>query len=295
MENLENDLHLRPNDIVTVTEMGHITEIQYLEHMNTEPQIRKLSATHYADLKTGEIKEFQQTNNRSEGYKSLYKTFKKLRYLINNNFVGERNELFCTLTYGVRPRPTLGDSKRIADDFKLFFRRLKRKYGHIDFVRVLEPHADGHAHLHVLLRFNEHRSVFIKNEEFSSYWQKGFVTVHSLKNVDNIGAYVSAYLTDIEVDGKVFGDILDKNEHVEVIEKEDKKYVKGGRLKYYPRGVQIYNKSKGIVEPKRTKMRYSEAKKIVGSGQPTFEKILFVEKDDFSNKIKFEQYNSKRL
>ena len=46
----------------------------------------------------------------------------------------------------------------------------------------------------------------------------------------------------------------------EVIEKDGKKYIKGGRVRYYPTGTQIYNKSKGIVEPERLKMKYAEAK-----------------------------------
>lgn len=283
------------NEIVTLTKMNHVSEIQYLEKMNVRQIIKKLSKHEYLNLDTGEIKEFEKTDFRYQNTSSLYKTFKKLRYLINNNFNGSKNELFVTLTYGGDDRPFLKDTKRIYKDFTAMNRRLKNKYGSVDFVRVLEPHADGHAHLHVLFRFNDFENIYISNDDFFNMWRMGFVTIHSLKNVDNIGAYVSAYLADIELTDKTAFDLVDDNQRQEVVEKEGKKYIKGGRLKYYPVNTQIYNKSKGIVEPERIKMSYKKAKKIAGAGTPTYEKTLLIEKDDFSNTIKFEHFNSKRL
>lgn len=281
------------HQLVTLTKMNHISEIQFLEKMNTRQVIKKISKDKYLNLDTGEIKEFKKAELRIENTSSLYKTFKKLRYLINNNFTGSKNELFVTLTYGGSDRPTLKDSKRIYKDFTAMNRRLKKKYGSVDFLRVLEPHEDGHAHLHVLFRFNDLKKIYISNDDFSEMWRKGFVTIHSLKDVDNIGAYVSAYLADIELTEKTVLDLLDNSK--EVIEKEGKKFIKGGRLKYYPVNTQIYNKSKGILEPERIKMSYKKAKKIAGAGTPTYEKTLLIEKEEFSNTIKFEHFNSRRV
>lgn len=44
------------SDVVTVTKMGHITEIQYMQKMNHTATIKKLSKDEYCDLATGEIK-----------------------------------------------------------------------------------------------------------------------------------------------------------------------------------------------------------------------------------------------
>ena len=189
----ETEIIIKPNDFVTVTKMNHITEIQYMEKMNTRQNIKKLSSEKYLVLDTGEIKEFQHSEKRIENINSLYKTFKKLRYLINNNFKGKPNELFITLTFGEdenKWRPSCGDTVFLRKCFKVFIQAVKRKYGSVDFVRVLEPHEDGHAHYHVLLRFNDYSRIFIPSDDLESWWKMGFVKIRSIKDVDNIVDYV---------------------------------------------------------------------------------------------------------
>lgn len=288
---------IAPTDTVTVTKMRNIVEIMHMKKMNTKPNIKKLSKTHYVELSTGEIKEFTPTVTRAQGKNSLYKTFKKLRNIINNNFSGRKNELFITLTFGPDPngwRPIVGDTEYLSKCSKAFQRKMCNKYGNIEFVRVLEPHEDGHAHYHMLIRFDDYKSIYIPNDVLNAIWGNGFVTIHSLKDVDNIGAYVSAYLTDIELNDKTALDLMMSDEQVEVVEKGDKKYIKGGRLKYYPAGTQIYNKSKGILEPDRKRMSYKNAKKIVGSVKPHYTKVVDIQNDDYENTISYEQYNLKR-
>jgi hypothetical protein len=82
-------------------------------------------------------------------------------------------------------------------------------------------------------------------------WSHGFVTIKSLKDVDNIGAYVSAYLADIEVTKENLITVVGSGQEVTVkeVNGEKKMFAKGGRLKYYPTGMNIYRKSKGIVHP----------------------------------------------
>ena len=132
-------------------------------------------------------------------------------------------------------------------------------------------------------------------------WGQGFVTVHSLKNVDNIGAYVSAYLTDVEfneeTDAATVFKAMQEDRQLEIkkVDGEEKKFIKGGRLHMYPSGKQIYNKSKDMSMPERERMTYKKAKKIVGSAEPHYSKKYEIESDDFSNTIIFQQYNSERL
>lgn len=294
------------SDLVTVTKMGHITEIQYMQKMNRSATIKKLSKDEYCDLATGEIKEFKHMEVRTDSYNSLRQTFKKLRYLINNNFSGRKNELFVTLTFGPDEdgwRPFLGDNVYLSKCFKNFREKLERKFGKdsVKFIRVLEPHADGHAHYHVLLRFDGYDRIYISNADFAKIWGYGHVTVHSLKNVDNIGAYVSAYLTDVELNDETdTGTVIkalqeDRQLEIKMVDGKEKKFIKGGRLHMYPSGKQIYNKSKDLVMPERETMTYKKAKKIVGSAQPHYAKKYEIESDDFTNTVIFEQYNSERL
>lgn len=292
------EMGINPQSIVKVTTMNHIVEIQYLEKQNTTAHVRKLDADRYIDLRDGEIKEFVHTENRSQGENSLRKTFNRLRELINANFVGSPNELFITLTY--RGDLQTKDTKRVYEDFKNFIKRIKYKYRDfttIDYINVLEPHASGNFHMHVLIRFNELDSVYIPNKELAELWGNGFVTIQSLKGVDNIGAYLSAYLADIEIPEDRAKNL---EGHPDLQEKEvkgqKKKFLKGARLVFYPTGVNIYRKSKGIRDAEKRKMSYKTAQKKVGSEKPHFRYgvELIDNENNFRNTLIKEQYNLKR-
>ena len=118
-----------------------------------------------------------------------------------------------------------------------------------------------------------------------------------MKGVDNIGAYLSAYLADIEVPE----DKAQKYEgDSDLIEKEvngqKKKFLKGARLIFYPTGVNIYRKSKGIKDAEKQKMTYKTAQKKLGAATPNFKygvELIDNEKE-FRNTIIKEQYNLKR-
>ena len=88
----------------------------------------------------------------------------------------------------------------------------------------------------------------------ATIWGQGFTKTTKIDNIDNIGLYLTAYLTDISVDEASILDIKSaKNiKDVEVVEggKEvPKKIIKGGRLKYYPSGFRLYRCSRGIKRP----------------------------------------------
>ena len=289
-------LKIRHNTTVTVTKMNHLTEIQYMEHQNHEPKIKKLNKHEYVHLETGEIKEFNHIENRSQSLNSLRQTFKKLRYLINNNFLGAKNELHMTLTYA----ENMTDTERLYKDFNRFMMRMKRHYKDVstlDYINVIEPQERGAWHCHLLLRFNDVGSIFAENEKIAEMWGQGFVTIRSLAEVDNIGAYLSAYLADIELTDDT--NPLAFNKGVEVVEKtvegQKKKFVKGGRLYLYPPSMKLYRKSRGVIPPERKRMRYEDAKKVAKAATPHYSKTYEIHAEDFSNTIYFEQYNSKRV
>jgi len=286
---------IEPNDIVTVTTMNHLTEIQHMKKMNTKATIRKINKDEYINLETGEIKRFEHSENRSESYNSLRQTFKKIRYLINTNFTGEKNELFLTLTYA----ENMTDTKRLYLDMDKFIKRIRYKYkkqSDIDYLAVIEPQGRGAWHVHLLLKFNSLKAVFIPSNELSELWGHGYVKIERIKDVDNIGAYLSAYLADVELTNETMWRGMEENRKVveKEINGEKKHFIKGGRLHMYPPGMNLYRKSKGIIFPERKKMTYKNAKKIVGSAEPHYSKRYDIEQDEFENTIQFEQYNSKR-
>ena len=290
MKEEKQSIFIASDELVTVTRMNHIIEVQYMQKMNRRAHIKKLDKETYIHLETGEIKEFDISENRAENLNSLRQTFKRLRYLINNNFIGAENELHVVLTYA----ENMTDSKRLYYDFDKFMKRLRYSFRNettIDYISVAEPQGRGAWHVHSLLRFNELDKIFIENNKLAEMWGKGFVKIKSLKDVDNIGAYLSAYLTDIELNEENLIQALNK----EIKEVDGKKYIKGGRLHMYPPGMNLYRKSKGIRLPERERMKFKDVKRKVGFAKPHFEKTYQIDREDFKNTIHFQQYNLKRL
>lgn len=312
---------------VRVTTMNHLIEVLSI---SKEPagllKIRKLDKHRYVLLETGEILEYDLSENRSNNIGGLKTTFRKIRHLINNNFTGAPNELFVTLSYA----ENMTDTKRLMRDFEVFMKRFRRKYPNTDYISVVEPQARGAWHCHVLIKFNDKEKIFIKNNDvIAPMWGHGFTKTKSLKNIDNIGAYLNAYLTDIEVCEENFKDIMRAHEFndnafmtveindgqavtvknhdkvkLEFVEKEidedgkkvKKHFAKGARLHMYPCGMNLYRCSRGIKKPETVKMEYGEVKKsVVGSATPNYTRTIELSQDEkVINSITYEQYNLKR-
>lgn len=276
--------------------MNGIVELQYMAKRNNVCPIKVLDGNRYLVRSTGEVCEFDKSGtNRTDSYKSLKRTFRNLRYLINNNFFGDRNELFITLTYGGNDRPLISNgSKKFYTDFKIYIRSLRRVYGDIEFINVVEPHEDGYLHAHVLLKFFDHDSIFISNDDMQNvYWKRGFTKTSNLVGVTNIGAYLSAYLCDVEFSDENVHDCLVSGEKIEVKEVKGKRYIKGGRLKYYPKKFRIYRRSKGILDPEVISGVSRDVKKKIGilGREPDFSKRYDVVNSDFNNIIIYEHFN----
>lgn len=296
MQEEKENFKIPDRKIVTMTKMNHLIEIQSMEKSNHKATIKKISATEYVHLATGELREFQEiAKNRSESINSMYKTLKRLRYLINNNFIGADNELFLTLTYA----ENMQDTERLYNDLDKFYKRLRYKYKgitSIDYINVIEPQGRGAWHCHILLRFNDLEKVFIPNNELAEIWGHGFTVTKSIKEIDNIGAYLTAYLTDMEIGQLDPQYIMDNDlQGSEIKTVDGKNYVKGARLYMYPPGVNIYRHSRGIKKPERVKMSYENAKKHVGAATPTYQGKSTIKTDKFENTILYEYYNKKRV
>lgn len=289
---------------IKLTDMGNVKEIMYLQKKNFKPfRIKKISSTEYIVLDTGEIKEYNKIQNRSQDKESLRRTFKKIRQLINTNFIGNDNELCFTITY----KENITDPKVLYKDFDKFMKKLKYKYKSVDYINVVEPQGRGAWHCHILLRFNDYNKIYIPNKEIAEMWGHGFVKVKAIKkDIDNLGAYLSAYLGDVELDENKISELINDgiikvNQPIDVKEVEidgvKKKFIKGGRLSYYPPKMNIYRASRGIKPPLISEMLYEEAKKIVGDATPTYSTRTIV-LDDYGtviNSIIYEQYNLKRV
>lgn len=292
----EQSQRIKGKKLVKYVNMNGIIEITDMEHVKRDGMnILKLSKDEYLNVVTGEVLEYVHTNTRQDNIDSVRDTFKKLRYLINNNFTGSGNELMFTATYA----ENMMDLKRLEEDFERFMRKIRKKYGSVEYINIVEPQGRGAWHCHVLLKFIDRSKIYIPNKEMREMWHQGFVTVKRIdvKGVDNIGAYLTSYLTDLELTPQNASECFLNGEiKTVIVDGKQKKYVKGARLKLYPTGMNIFRKSKGIEYPKIEWLPYNEIKKITGCAKPSYSKTIELYDDDDKklNSITYEYYNMKR-
>ena len=198
IQRIENE-RPTPKAPVTVKVCGNVIEVRHSGQGAPEITIEKLSADEYLDKRTGEIKEFQHTENRAENTASVAQTLRNLRDLINANLTDPERALWVTLTY----REIMTDQERLYRDFHAFWKRFLRwqaKAGQeqAEYIAAAEPQGRGAWHLHLLLLFPG-KAPFIPNSEMARLWGQGFTKTKSMKGVDNPGMYLTAYLGDMEL------------------------------------------------------------------------------------------------
>lgn len=286
------------NSIVQVKKTGNITEIKTCLR-ECKQTIQKVSAQEYIVLDTGELKQYKQTEKRIENPTSLKQSMRNLRDIINTNCTDTRKCKFLTLTY----RENMQDPQKLYRDVKNFHKRLRYFLKNIKFeyISVIEPQGRGSFHIHELLVFTKY-SPFIPNNKIEEIWGNGFTKTTKIDNIDNIGTYLCAYLCDLPIEQAGFKDIksLSNIKEVSTTDKNgkpiSKHIIKGGRLKYYPKGMRFYRTSRGIKRPEVIKCPYSVAKDMVKNSVLTYEKTIKIS-DDINEKtlniINYKQFHSK--
>ncbi len=227
---------------------------------------------------------------------------KRLRELINTNVTDTSKVRWVTLTYA----ENMQDEKKLYKDFKKFNMRLRRYISknnlpQHNYILACEVQGRGALHGHLLLIFDK-KAPFIPNDTLSKLWKHGFTKIQSLDNVDNIGAYLSSYLGDLSLDDAIKNNVLSDNvKEVVTInergEKQSKYYIKGARLRMYPKGFRLFRKSRGIKEPVVYEATNFEAMQKLKSSELTFEKTISLsdETTNFCNIINYRYYKKKSL
>lgn len=280
------------NDIVKVTSMGDIIELMQMNYIRSDMPFKKLDNDNYMLYETGEVLQFEHSTTRADDKDGLRVTFKKIRNYINTNFHSKDNELHIVLTYA----ENMTDTKQLYKDFDKFWKKFTYKYTkQCEYAAIIEPQARGAWHLHLLIKLP--KKQFINNNEvLEPMWGHGWTKIKSLDKIDNIGAYLSAYLGDIELTDDM---PITAGQTIKLldIDGQKKAFIKGGRLHLYPPKMNIFRHSKGIKSPTSEMMSYKNAKKIVGAVTPNYSSTIIIsdENDKLLNKIVYEQYNKKRL
>lgn len=144
--------------------------------------------------------DIEKNKEKSEGKRdrNLYRARADLRRAIWCNQT--KYTKFVTLTY----KDSELDQDNVIYDFKQFIKKLRRRGYNVPYVYVTEHQKKrgikegnaGSLHIHALLFTDD----FIRAEEINNCWGLGNTDIHSLKDVNNLGAYVCKYLTKEEFD-----------------------------------------------------------------------------------------------
>lgn len=293
---------IKASDLVKVTEMGNVIEVQYMSRRNLKQTIQMLpGGTEYVLCATGEVFECKKGETRADNKKGLYKTFQNARGIINANVTDVANVRWCTLTYA----ENMTDTERLYKDFEKFNKRFQyycksKGYGKPEYIVMMEPQGRGAWHAHLLYIW-ETKAPYIPNAEFRELWGHGFVKIKKLDNVDNVGAYLTAYLGDMELDEMDLSKAIGKECKIVEVEDDDgkkvkKAIIKGARLNLYPANFNMLRCSRGVKRPTEELMYQFEAEKKVSGATKTFESAIKLTdtESDFECFIVKKQYNKLR-
>lgn len=242
-----------------------------------------------------------KATKRTDNISTLKKSFKRNRDIINCNFFGNNNELFLTLTYRDRKRGK--DIKKVNADFDRFVKRIKRKT-HVNtaslvWFSALEPQADGTWHLHCLLKWKDRNRIFIANTMLAALWGCGFTKTTAIDNVTNIGAYLTAYLTNVVVDSTEENEMKDSTtwtaNHEHMIEKS-------GRLGYYHAFTHVGRHSRNCKQPQISYMSADQLNYMLAlegwqcTGAKSYDLLIpRAKQEDFGVSIKQKYYHRDRV
>ena len=172
---------------VKCVEAGNITEFVCLAKSPAPFPVVKIDKDHYALLGTGEIFEYEHSENKSQNLQAVRRTLANLRGLINANCIDEDKMRWVTLTYA----ENMTDTERLYNDFKNFWKRFcywckKQKIAKPEYIAVAEPQGRGAWHMHLVLLFSGKAPYIANNEVLAPLWGQGFTKIKAVHGCDNI-------------------------------------------------------------------------------------------------------------
>lgn len=271
------------NEIVTVRTYDSINKKEITamarDTNNNLKKYQKIDQNTYLDTTTGEIKEYKKNTIKNE--KSIKRSMREARKLAENNFVGDDDEYFITLT----TREIVEDIEQIKKYLKNFIKKLKRSSSaDIKYMCFFETQERGSWHVHMLLKGIGHLS----NINVEKKWNYGHTKTMKMSNKK----------TDVEINEKKA--LKDKNSFLACQSSNNVKkaiiYItKSDTKQSLPSNTRAYIASRNLDKPKKQKMSYGEFKKQcketgLSKKESYTTSIINASNDKIINRIKSEQW-----
>lgn len=221
-----NNTWIADDDTVTVKHFSGGKQVHY----NSNPQnhiagYKRLDKNTYLNPITGKVETYKQ--NESKVLKNVATQVKRGRDILINHFSGHQNVLFFTLTF----KKAYMDMAGTQDYFNKFLKKLKRRYGKLIYFYVIElqkERQEPSLHIHAAIKRVEYKRFKVDNPETKALWGQGSTKTKRLYDVEKISNYFF------------------------------KDFFREENLKIYPKGSNIYYRSKGLEPPTLETLTMSE-------------------------------------
>lgn len=156
--------------------------------------------------------------------KVLSRAQRDLRRIVNSN-VGQYGEEFTAKFVTLTFREHITDLRLANAEYEKFIKRLNysmfnTKKANIKYSVVPEFTKIGRVHYHVIF----YNLPYVKADKLAAIWGQGFIKINKIDNCDNVGAYVSKYMTkdNEEIKGKKsYFNSRNLFESIEIIDKKE--------------------------------------------------------------------------
>lgn len=142
--------------------------------------------------------EYGESINNEENYlRTIRHRRETVRDLAIMNF-DVKTSKFLTLTFRDTTDFDIKSTKDCAKEFAKFIKRLKYYYPKVKYLAVVEfqdKNDRGAVHYHMLIQL-----PYVPVEKLSKIWSHGYIFITKIDHVDNIGAYVTKYMTKDNAD-----------------------------------------------------------------------------------------------
>lgn len=212
---------INESDTVYRTGLGKYSKITFVSNPNKKVTIIKLNKYQYFDTRDNKIKYYNQDKPTSKS--DVNRKLKKYEELVLANFTGGASELFITLNC----ENDITDIADIKQMYNNFLDNLKKDYKDLDYIALFQQNSNWCWHIHLFIKNNQHKKLYIEREKLIKYW--GNKNVYVMPNINTF---------------QTLGHSKDKrDDQVE-------------RYRHFPKGEKMYHKSKGIKIPKKVQMQF---------------------------------------
>jgi len=147
------------------------------------------------------IRDEKDESERNEEYRkrTARRARNDIRRLALSNFSNKATTKFLTLTLRDNCPFDIRDPRDCNKEFKKFIQKLNYyvkknfpDFQSIEYIAVIQfqdKNNRGAVHYHLLINI-----PFIEHNVITDIWRHGFIYVNKIDHVDNVGAYISAYL-----------------------------------------------------------------------------------------------------